>query len=551
MRKIYPSLSLLIFLFLIVACQKEEIVPQENPETAVERNDVSVEVFNVKDIKDNQHLQEALEVLESHNKKRQRKEMLPSGYGFTINTEVVKYIEKEGYHSYSFPVTREGGDGNIENLLLSLNSNGGYNAFLVKYGFDRFELEAMDKTAISATTTQFKPINFDYSMNQKRQQKRLSYNSICVEEWSYLPIEEGQLSGCPGSNAPCPLREWVLTSRECTWVSSGGGGDGGTSGGTGDTGDGTGGGGSGTDSDDGDKDCYTMKKTAPCGDDPEIISGPVLEPWTEEEETEYFNTRVFITAEFSQNECLKSVYDAMGKASTFEGYLKNFDGDMSVANLRFGYDVNFSSNYDPKYWGGIAITNSPENYLVQIDFNGDPALSSSIHGKPKLIIATSFIHEIIHAEMYRKMLAVAQQPDLNFTQWYIKDPYSFENFKEDLKYNFFGVWDYYTRYEWEVPPGEEPSSPQHQQMAENYRNTIISAISEYDNYQHPPSFYEAISWYGLMGTGNYDPATGLYEDSTAAWILIDEDPNLTAAQERINIRNTITNFQQNDTNKCN
>ncbi|MFN4764664.1 hypothetical protein ACKGJN_16155 [Gillisia sp. Q332] len=264
-----------------------------------------------------------------------------------------------------------------------------------------------------------------------------------------------------------------------------------------------------------------------------------------------FEEQVILDKPFIDNDCLYGVYTAMGKATKFNEYLQNFDADMSVANLKFGYDVNFSSNYDPRFWGGIAITNSPENYLIKIDFNGDPNLSSSIHGKPKLIIATSFMHEIIHAEMYRKMLAVAQQPDLNFTQWYIQDPYSFEDFNADLKFNFFGIWDYYTRYEWDVPPGQEPSSPQHQQMAENYRNTIISAISEYDNYQHTPSFYEALSWYGLMGTGNFNPTTGLYEKSTGAWEHIDEDPNLTAVQERMNIHNTIINFQNNDTNTCN
>ena len=260
--------------------------------------------------------------------------------------------------------------------------------------------------------------------------------------------------------------------------------------------------------------------------------------------------QVILDKSFIDNDCLYGVYTAMGKAQTFNGYLQNFDTEMSVANLKFGYDVNFEVNY-PIQTSAIAITNSPENYLIKIDFNGDPNLSSSIHGKPKLIVATSFMHEIIHAEIYRKMLAVAQQPDLNFTQWYIQDPYSFENFEADLKFNFFGVWDFYTRYEWDVPPGQEPSSPQHQQMAANYRNTIILAISEYDNNQHLPSIYEALSWYGLMGTGDYDPITGLYEKSTGAWEHIDEDPNLTAAQERINIHNTIINFQNNDTNTCN
>ena len=149
------------------------------------------------------------------------------------------------------------------------------------------------------------------------------------------------------------------------------------------------------------------------------------------------------------------------------------------------------------------------------------------------------------------MLAVARQPDLNFTQWYIQDPYSFEKFKADLKHNFFGIWDFYSRFEWDILPGQEPSSAQHQQLSQNYRNVIISAISEYDNYQHSPEVYEALSWYGLMGTGDYDPATGLFENSTEAWKSIDDDPNLTAAEERKKIHSTILNFQSNDADTCN
>ena len=141
------------------------------------------------------------------------------------------------------------------------------------------------------------------------------------------------------------------------------------------------------------------------------------------------------------------------------------------------------------------------------------------------------------------MLAVAQQPNLNFPQWYLQDPNAFENFKEELKNNFFGIWDYYNRYVWDLPPGQEPSSPQHQQMAEKYRNTIKSALAQYDNNQHTDAFYNALVWSGLMGTGTYNSTTGLYDQSTAAWIN-------TPQVERISIHNTITNFQQNDTDIC-
>lgn len=57
-------------------------------------------------------------------------------------------------------------------------------------------------------------------------------------------------------------------------------------------------------------------------------------------------------------------------------------------------------------------------------------------------------------------------------------------------------------------------------MAQHYRGIIIDALKQ----------YEAIAWIGLEGT--------------VAW------NNLTQS-ERDNIRQTRTNFTNNDTNKCN
>lgn len=67
-------------------------------------------------------------------------------------------------------------------------------------------------------------------------------------------------------------------------------------------------------------------------------------------------------------------------------------------------------------------------------------------------------------------------------------------------------------------------------MAQHYIGIIIDALKQYDNNQHTQAQYEAIAWIGLEGT--------------VAW------NNLTQS-ERDNIRQTRTNFTNNDTNKCN
>ncbi len=240
---------------------------------------------------------------------------------------------------------------------------------------------------------------------------------------------------------------------------------------------------------------------------------------------EFFDEQVFIDDDFKNNECLKSVYDSLGKASTFQGYLQNFEPEFSVAHLRFGYDENFKNNREPEYWGALAITEPPlgnqdnvANYNINITFNGDTNLEASIHNKPKLVIAVAFIHEMIHAEVFRKMLSAAQQGHLNI------DLYTTQNridYVISLRDNFEGIYDYYVE-RWKPDWG-------HEQMAQHYRNVIVSVISEYDNNQHTPEVYEALAWIGL--------------ENTIAW------NNLTQP-EKDNITQTRTNFIDNDTSKC-
>ncbi|WP_147226308.1 hypothetical protein [Psychroflexus gondwanensis] len=118
-----------------------------------------------------------------------------------------------------------------------------------------------------------------------------------------------------------------------------------------------------------------------------------------------YEEKVIVDDSFKDNQCLMNVYEAMGKAPIFDNYLQNFDSDMSVANLKFGADPNFASNRDQKYHNAMAITNPPLNSnMINIDFNTDPSTSGNILNKPDVFKAVSLIHEVLHAEMCRKML---------------------------------------------------------------------------------------------------------------------------------------------------
>ena len=171
---------------------------------------------------------------------------------------------------------------------------------------------------------------------------------------------------------------------------------------------------------------------------------------------------------------------------------------------------------------------------ILIIFNTDSNLSTSAENYPTIILATELVHEMIHAEIYRKLLSYAQEPNIPWTDFFIRS----------MRNDFGGLSDYYTRYWLELPPGQAPNQAQHQMMAEHYRGMMIESLKEFDNNQHPDYFYEALSWIGLKGFGPVDPNTQLPLNATEAWKNL-----LPIDREVINF--DITTSIQNETHDCN
>jgi hypothetical protein len=214
-----------------------------------------------------------------------------------------------------------------------------------------------------------------------------------------------------------------------------------------------------------------------------------------------FTYRIIVDKSLKDNPCLNGVYEKLGKAPAFQNYLKIFDGNFSVANLKLSVDNQFKANNVSSDWDAMAITTTPENYMIEITLNNDPALSSRISNYPQIVTALVFIHEMIHAEIYRKLLSCANLPNVNYTsmtdvQW--------SNHLKNLQNNFPGLYDYFIRYQVNT---SNPTGFQHQAMAQHYRNTIKEALKAYDNNQHADNFYDAISWIGLKGTTGWDNLT--------------------------------------------
>ncbi len=159
----------------------------------------------------------------------------------------------------------------------------------------------------------------------------------------------------------------------------------------------------------------------------------------------------------------------MSLSGGFKKAIQKFDGKFPVSHLRFKVIPTLPNGYN-------AQTLPPEDYLIEIQFNQEGL------NRPNLSIARTIIHETIHAEIFRKLLSIANNNghiDVN-----------------DLIYSltnndFPGLLDYYIRY--------GPTKYQHEQMAQHYRSTIISVLKEFDSSQ-PSDVYESLSWVGLYGT---------------------------------------------------
>ena len=215
-----------------------------------------------------------------------------------------------------------------------------------------------------------------------------------------------------------------------------------------------------------------------------------------------FEEKIILEAGFANHTRLNYIYNKVNSGTnTISQYLTNFTGETPVSHLRFSTDDNFAITFPELTETTGAATLPPQEYLIDIVFNTDISLPGSDHYQPKIILAVYFLHEVIHAEIYRKLMSVSGNPNVNFQNYSDEE---WINFMVSLRNEFPGVWDYYLRFEVNTP---NPSDSHHEAMAQHYISIMAQALSEYDDNQHDTEFYEALSWLGLRRTRAWDLLT--------------------------------------------
>ncbi|MEH6537450.1 MAG: hypothetical protein V7719_13715 [Psychroserpens sp.] len=136
MKKNFKRFPKLLILFLVICfsgCQKDDVIEPSKVPILNELSVFKIEKSINPDIIKNKGLSAKLVTLTSNinsNDSVLNRSVSFSEYGFTVDTEVANYIEFGNYHSYTFPLERDIDNGLMENLLLSLEDDGSYEAFL-------------------------------------------------------------------------------------------------------------------------------------------------------------------------------------------------------------------------------------------------------------------------------------------------------------------------------------------------------------------------------------------------------------------------------------
>lgn len=226
--KNFLKLGVLIFgiSIFLTNCQEDSLNDIQNDKFS----NIRIKITDFNEITSNKNISKKLKSFSYKSKSSSStyKDILYNAeYGFTIDTDIVKYVVSGDYHSYNFIITRDNPiDDKLENLVLSLNNDGGYNAYIIKYDFTPEEFENIDISELDNRKTLYTPIDFDSSFLQNKSSKSKMPNEYeCDEVWGWEELDPGDEGYNVGEgNEEAPTYGWALISFDCGYSSESGGG---------------------------------------------------------------------------------------------------------------------------------------------------------------------------------------------------------------------------------------------------------------------------------------------------------------------------------------
>lgn len=182
-----------------------------------------------------------------------------------------------------------------------------------------------------------------------------------------------------------------------------------------------------------------------------------------------------------ENECAKAVYDSLiAKSNLFNNLLNNFKGK-SMVNLNFRFE-----NLGKTSTSVLGHTDLNKLYYYG---QSTVVLNRDLMGSSQLLIASVFIHEMLHAKFAN---------DLVKAGW---DGNKWKDVAKIDKDNLPTLLKDYHEYNFEGDVAD------HNHIANWYIDHISEALSIFDNNQHTKDFYENLAWTGLSESDAYEDKT--------------------------------------------
>lgn len=456
-KRIFNLIALILVMSLAFnSCeeQDESIIQTQEAE-----NQYKLIKLKPNEYKLNQKLNEKISSIQKDDKiTKKGGHEIPNKKKLELNLNEATYIENlDGtYHSYTFAIKDENNSSNIRNIILSSQPDSEeYKAFLITYSLtkeERIKIDNDGKLNLKDKMT-IKP--FDINKINITKSGSTCYEFEKTGEEPCACHAQHAPGGC---THPDDVFEWVEVPCNEGGGSNGSGnpnnnpdiGSGGTSG---NGGTGTGGNGGAT------------SLTNPNGSTIQIIN--------------------------NLNDKAKCIYGNLNAFSAdFAEAIKKFDGDFPVSHLKLESvalsGTSRGRTIPPS--NGVLDVNSPA-YVITIQINSADNINGSGQ-RPNLMVAKTIAHEVLHAEMFRKLLSLAKQGHLDFTGWTAQQQ---TDYMISIKENFPGIYDYFRRHkDW-----------QHAQMATHYRETLARILQEFDtstavpDNEQPDQLYMDLAWEGL------------------------------------------------------
>jgi hypothetical protein len=211
--KFFPILLLVI----LIGCSQDNIESDQEIQKK-SSDEITLNDLNSQQLDEHQQAIEILNKFRSSDKKgKQVDEIYYSPMNIFIQVGLARYITKEGFESYTFPVRKNYQDRRILNLVLYRKAGEQIKATFVHYDWTPEEQDILTQKELEARPVFYTPI--DLKDDIFRFQKKKIFQ--CLELWTYsndfCSICDGQLIGYHEHEGG-----YILASSACGWVDSGG-----------------------------------------------------------------------------------------------------------------------------------------------------------------------------------------------------------------------------------------------------------------------------------------------------------------------------------------